>query len=103
MRFSIVRKKPVAVEALQLTTENYYALKKIVNNKQEELTEDDWNGTNKDVPYGLYVPTLEDDKEGHVKHYALIGDWIIRGINGEYYPCKPDIFDRTYDIISEGE
>ena len=34
--------------------------------------------------------TLEGD------HYAFIGDWIIRGIKGECYPCKPDIFEKTY-------
>lgn len=31
-----------------------------------------------------------------VDHYAFIGDWIIRGIKGECYPCKPDIFEKTY-------
>lgn len=31
---------------------------------------------------------------------AEIGDWIIEGINGEFYPCKPDIFEKTYEEIS---
>lgn len=30
---------------------------------------------------------------------ALPGDWIIRGVNGEYYPCKPDIFEKTYEAV----
>jgi len=30
---------------------------------------------------------------------AVHGDYIIKGVNGEFYPCKPDIFDKTYDII----
>lgn len=34
------------------------------------------------------------------KHYASIGDWIIKGIKGEFYPCKPDIFESTYDPVS---
>ena len=30
------------------------------------------------------------------------GDWIIKGVNGEFYPCKPDIFEKTYEPVSEG-
>jgi hypothetical protein len=41
----------------------------------------------------LTIPTLEGD------HRALLGDWIIRGVNGEYYPCKPDIFEKTYEGV----
>ena len=37
--------------------------------------------------------------EGTMK--ANYGDWIIRGIGGEFYPCKPDIFKQTYDLFSE--
>jgi len=32
---------------------------------------------------------------------ASVGDWIIRGVAGEFYPCKPDIFDATYELVSE--
>lgn len=39
----------------------------------------------------LVIPTLEGD------HEASPGDWIIRGVKGELYPCKPDIFEATYD------
>lgn len=42
---------------------------------------------------GLYIKTLEGD------HHASIGDYIIRGVNGEIYPCKPDIFDKTYNLV----
>lgn len=42
---------------------------------------------------GFEIPTLE----GNMK--ASFGDWIIRGVNGEYYPCKPDIFEKTYESI----
>lgn len=44
----------------------------------------------------MYIDTLE----GKMK--AEIGDWIITGVNGEQYPCKPDIFNKTYDILEEG-
>lgn len=33
--------------------------------------------------------------------HANVGDWIITGVNGEQYPCKPDIFEKTYEIISK--
>ena len=41
----------------------------------------------------MIIPTLE----GNMK--ASIGDWIITGINGEQYPCKPDIFEKTYEKV----
>lgn len=43
----------------------------------------------------MYIETLEG------KMRADIGDYIIKGVNGEFYPCKPDIFHKTYDIIRE--
>ena len=46
---------------------------------------------------GLMIYTLEDGPDRRAKHFADIGDWIIRGVKGEYYPCKPDIFEATYD------
>ena len=39
----------------------------------------------------LVIPTLKGDIK------ALLGDWIIRGVEGEFYPCKPDIFEATYE------
>lgn len=45
---------------------------------------------------GLKIFTLEGAM------MANIGDWIIRGVNGEYYPCKPDIFEKTYEPAEEG-
>ena len=44
----------------------------------------------------IYIDTLE----GQMK--ADKGDWIITGVNGEQYPCKPEIFKKTYDILEEG-
>jgi len=31
---------------------------------------------------------------------ARLGDWIIKGVSGEFYPCKPDIFDKTYEAVT---
>jgi hypothetical protein len=44
-----------------------------------------------------YIPTLEGLMT------AKPGDWIIRGVKGEFYPCKPDIFEATYDEVGESE
>jgi len=41
------------------------------------------------------IHTLEGD------HLASQGDWIIKGVNGEFYPCKPDIFEKTYEAVEE--
>ena len=43
----------------------------------------------------LYIKTLEG------KHMANYGDWIIQGVKGELYPCKPDIFEITYEFVKE--
>lgn len=47
----------------------------------------------------LEIKTLEDGSEGQVKHIATEGDYIIKGIHGEFYPCKPDIFLKTYEEL----
>lgn len=41
----------------------------------------------------MVIHTLEGD------HHASVGDWIITGVKGEQYPCKPDIFDKTYEPV----
>lgn len=43
----------------------------------------------------MYIKTLEGD------HHVSVGDYVIRGVNNELYPCKPDIFEKTYDIFDE--
>lgn len=45
------------------------------------------------IPHGIYIPTLEGEMR------ADPGDWIIKGVKGEFYPCKPDIFEATYDEV----
>ena len=42
-----------------------------------------------------FIKTLEGDMK------ANIGDYIIKGINGELYPCKPDIFEKTYELVGD--
>ncbi len=86
------RKKPVVIEAIQYTGQKmlmdevpmwfFSALvdRTVTPSPDEELP----------VKY-LIIKTLEGN------HRADIGDWIIQGVKGELYPCKPDIFELTYE------
>jgi len=49
------------------------------------------------TPAAIIIPTLEGEMR------ADFGDWIIRGVQGEYYPCKPDIFEMTYEQVKPNE
>lgn len=83
------RKKPVVIEAIQLEDLEVYTLMSI-----QHLV-----GLGKDIfevkGDGLIIKTLEGDMK------ASIGDWIIKGVQGEFYPCKPDIFEKTYEKVAE--
>ena len=75
------RKKPVTVEAVQWTGENHAEMCEFIDPEVFEI-----------IPrVGLVIHTLEGD------HHASPGDYIIKGVNGEFYPCKPDIFAKTYE------
>lgn len=82
------RKKPVEIDAMQWHTERgaYAAIEPVkwveANGGQYRI--DPANG-------GLYIITLEGEMR------VQDGDFIIRGVNGEFYPCKPDIFAKTYE------
>lgn len=82
------RKKPVVVDAVQWTGDNWDEIKRFAG---ENVAID---GTD------LVVKTLEDGKDDKAKHVATIGDFIIRGVEGEYYFCKPHIFKKTYEPVS---
>ena len=81
------RKKPVEVEALQ------------------------WMDNNLEMAEFLEMPNLGAHNPNHYGHSILkiitsegimearLGDYVIKGIAGEYYPCKPDIFERTYEEV----
>jgi hypothetical protein len=80
------RKKPVVIDAIQLTEDNFRSLIDIA------FTDSDIKSIGNDE-VGFYV--LIETLEGNMK--ARWNDWIIKGINGELYPCKPDIFEKTYE------
>lgn len=80
------KKKPVVVKAWQNTLEN--RLKSV----PEEIKTLSFEAKD-DIYYS--IETLEG------KMTANPGDWIIQGVNGELYPCKPDIFEKTYELCDE--
>jgi hypothetical protein len=82
------RKKPVEIEATQLIDNNFRSLDTIPLSHCK-----DWITGNDEEGFFVAIPTLE----GEMK--ARNNDWIIRGIKGEYYPCKPYIFYATYESI----
>ena len=81
------RKKPVVIEAIQLLPETFEIVCKFI--PRGVLTSAYPDGCS------LYIKTLEG---GHV---ASKGDYIIKGIKGEFYPCKPDIFEMTYEAVND--
>ncbi|WP_297478353.1 hypothetical protein [Ferrovum sp.] len=86
------RKKPVIIEARQLTNRNVVELVDWIDEAVDE-----WHASeNEDYSY-ILIKTLE----GNLK--AKINDWIIQGVKGEFYPCKPDIFEATYEPANESE
>lgn len=89
------RKKPVVIEAIQFNgNTNMKAIEDFVGKTLEAVLESESAYlAGKGLPlFSLIIPTLE----GNMK--AMPNDWIIKGINGEFYPCKPDIFVKTYEI-----
>lgn len=79
------RKKPVVIEAFQWTVDE---------------VPDWWRKASGDFRINVstgsvFIPTLEG------MHEARVGDFILKGIQGEFYPCKPDIFAQTYEAVEE--
>lgn len=87
------RKKPVVVEAMQLTHQNIYIVASWVNE----------NGNFAKVGIlrmpgavpELHIKTLEG------MMYCDFGSWVIKGVQGEFYPCKDSIFQATYEEVSD--
>ena len=75
------RKKQVTIEAIQWNGENLSEIRDFMRSTVET--------------HGLVliIPTLEGNM------YASLNDYIIKDINGKFYPCKPDIFDNTYEEV----
>ena len=83
------RKKPVVVEAEQYTVDHWEDVALFLGGESQRniswsMSERSWD---------LRIVTLEGTM------HASPGDWIIKGIKGEFYPCKPDIFEATYEKV----
>lgn len=99
-----VRKKPVIVEAVQWNGTNVV---EVYNFLEDLNVESQWevktSGKNFCIKFEnghcqsgtLIIKTLEGE------HKASVGDYIIKGVNGEFYPCKSDIFEKTYDVVGD--
>lgn len=87
------RKKPVVIQSVQWTGKNEIEIKLFCNDAIGPF--EDLLRTGEGKPY-LYL--LIQTLEGNMR--ADMGDWIIRGVKGEFYPCKPDIFEATYEPAS---
>ena len=86
MKMQKFRKKPVVIEAVEL---------KFSTESQNEIIQWSNNTIEKGLDGGLRIPTLEGVM------IANTGDYIIKGVNGEFYPCKSDIFEKTYEIVNQ--
>lgn len=76
------RKRPVRIQAVQWTGDNLHEVLEFAGTSAFVRVEDD-----------LKINTLEGVMN------VSVGDYVIRGIAGEYYPCKPDIFEKTYEAV----
>lgn len=87
------RKKPVVVDAIQWDGLNLHDILSFVGDHiTYEILDTAWE-VGKGRPYVfITIKTLEGDMK------ASVGDYIIKGVNGEFYPCKPDIFEKTYEL-----
>jgi hypothetical protein len=103
------RKKPVIVDAVEVKVGCY---KSMVQHFNEEPGNSYGYVIGTKSPYGdfiahslsatgkdgfeMWIKTLEDTMT------ASYGDWIIKGVNGQFYPCKPDVLQKTYEIVDKG-
>ena len=84
------RKKPVVIEAWEFTEKALDS-----NDSWVRLYRNELHLTSQYAGEVLYIEI--DTLEGTM--IADLGDFIIKGVQGEFYPCKPDIFEKTYEVI----
>ena len=84
------RKKPVVIEAIRYDGDNWIEVLDFIGYNTIGETKAMWIKEGK-----IAIPTLEGTMTGNV------GDFIIKGVMEECYPCKPDIFEQTYEKVDE--
>lgn len=92
------RKIPVVVEAVQWNGSNIEEIKSFAGSQLKyDILDTAWQ-VGKGRPHVfMWIKTLEGDMQVNE------GDYIIKGVQGEFYPCKPDIFEQTYEVEKGGE
>lgn len=83
------RKLPIEIEAIQFTRNNFKVIQLFTNNIAHSFTIE----KRIDGKCICIISTLEG------QHIANENDYIIKGVNGEFYPCKPDVFKKTYEKV----
>ena len=83
------RKKPVVIEAIQFDGWNWQDCYQFMSNERLMFTAD------VSKRESIEIKTLEGTMT------AQVGDFIIKGVNEEFYPCKPDIFEKTYESLED--
>lgn len=91
------RKKPVVIEAMLFTYPATDSFREFLGAALGYTSKD----RHPNAKGEAQIFTLEDGKVLKVNHIATEGDWIIKGVQGEFYPCKPDIFQATYEAVSQ--
>jgi hypothetical protein len=87
------RKKPVVIEAIQFNgLEDYLKIVEWSKKSDNTLSTEELFQFRTPI---MLVTTLEGTMA------ANKGDYIIKGVNGEFYPCKPDIFEKTYEVVED--
>jgi hypothetical protein len=82
------RKSPVVVDTIQYTGTNAQELVAWGVTVQLTVTDD------------IVIATLESSPAAQVRHAAHPGDFIIKGVDGEFYPCKSSVFSKTYELVT---
>ena len=91
-------KKPIEIEFIQFNgnTNRDEICKWIGKDLKTEVFSDSAYEAGMGAPYfSIFIPTLEGEMR------ADPHDYIIKGVNGEFYPCKPDIFEKTYNVLED--
>lgn len=91
-----IKKKPVVTECIQFNgNSNKIEIKKWVGKELKyEVFSDSAYEAGVGAPcFSLFIPTLEGEMR------AAPDDYIIKGVNGDFYPCKPGVFEKTYEIL----
>jgi hypothetical protein len=89
------RKAPVVIDAVLFTYPPTPELKEFLGSSMGKLSK----ARHPSAKGEMEIGTLEDGSELKVIHIATEGDYIIKGVEGEFYACKPEIFHKTYEAI----